>query len=188
MQKTLTLAVSLLLIINISYGQLLRKILPSNNTSASIATVVESYKNNYRSIQAEAIAPDEDRDIFMSAIQLPGTEQAVIYRFHSKTDTSASWQVTLFKGEEFKDAEKAYNNAYKAIKQTRFKVGIDNYGFEGEKVPATDAIRFTSSLLYPTIKTGVYEHYMAQLDLIYSFDGWKVQLSLHSRKDDTERY
>lgn len=188
MQKNLTLSFALLLLINISYGQFLKKIIPANNSSQSISNVVESYQNNYHSIQAEAITPDEDRDIFMSAIQLHGAQQAVIYRFHSNTDTSAGWQVLLFSGQEYKDAEKAYNNAYKTIKQSRFKVGNDNYGFEGEKVPATDAIRFTSSLLRPTINTGVYEHYMAQIDLIYSFDGWKVKLSLHSRKDDTERY
>ncbi len=188
MQKNLTLLLALLLVINISYGQLLKKILPANNASQSIATVVESYRHNYRSIQGDALAPDEDRDIFRSAIQLAGAEPAVIYRFHSDTDTSASWQVVLFSGEEYKDAEKAYNNAYKTIKQTKFKIGNDSYGFEGEKIAATDAIRFTSSLLRPTITTGVYEHYMAQVDLIYSFDGWKVLLSLHSRKKDTERY
>jgi len=188
MRKSFTLSMALLLIINISYAQLLNKVLPASPFSTSLSTVVENYQNNYQHIQGGALPADEDRDIFLSTVSLPGSSLCVIYRFHSKQDTTASWQATLYTGEDFKEATKVYKNAFKQIKQTNFKVGINRISFDGSMENPTEALRFTTSILRPSQYTEVYKNFIAEIEMLNSIEGFTVRLNLHSRKEDTERY
>lgn len=188
MRKSFTLSMALLLIINISYAQLLNKVLPASPFSTSLSTVVENYQNNYQHIQGGAMPADEDRDIFLSTVSLPGSSLCVIYRFHSTQDTTASWQATLYNGEDFKEATKVYKHAFKQMKQTKFKVGITQISFDGNMEQPTEALRFTSSILRPSQHTDIYKNFIAEIEMLNSIEGWIVRLNLHSRKEDTERY
>jgi hypothetical protein len=187
MQKLLTLSTALLLMLNVSYAQLHNRLLSPNPFAESLSKVIENYQNNYLHIQGQPLTPDEDRDIYQSTIALPGASQCLIYRFHSTEDTTASWQAILYSGEDFKEASKVYRNSYKHLKQTKFKVGITNNGFEGQMENPSEDLRFTSSILRPATYTETYKNFMAEIEMINSIDGWVVQLNLHSRKEDTER-
>lgn len=188
MQKLLTLSAAMLLFANTSHSQLLSKVIPPSAFSQSVSAIVENYSNNYHQIQGESLPADEDRDIFLSTVSLPGTSKCVIYRFHSEQDTTASWQALLYSGEDYKEAVKAYKNSFRQLKQTKFNVGITKVSFEGELEAPSEALRFTSSVLRPSVTSGVYKNFIAEIELLNSIDGWTVQLSLHSRKADTERY
>ncbi len=188
MQKIFTLSVALLLIINFSYGQLLSKITPPNPFAQSLSAIIENYQNNYFAIQGEALPPDQDRDIYKSTIGLPGASSCVIFRFHSAEDTTASWQAVLYNGEDFNEASRVYKNSFKYLKQTKFKEGIKSNSFEGSLETPTEYLKFTSSILRPAVYTEGYKNFMAEIEMINTIDGWTVQLSLHSRKADTERY
>ena len=188
MRKLLTLAIAMLLMLTISYAQLIKKVLPPSPFSLSLSSVIENYQNNYRQIQGDILQPDEDRDIYKSTLALPGATQCVIYRFHSKEDTTASWQAILYEGEDFKEATKVYKNCYRSLKQTKYKVGITYYTLDGEIENPSEELRFTTSLLRPTIYTDVYKNFIAEVEILNSMTGWTVQLNLHSRKNDTERY
>ena len=188
MRKLLTLSMALLLLSMISKAQLLNKLHPNNGFTESIAKVVENYQNNYLAIQGDSLPPDEDRDIFQSTIKVPGATECVIYRFHSEEDKTASWQALLYEGEDFKEASKVYKTAFKNLKQTKFKVGVSSYSFEGSMEDPTEALRFTSSILRPTNDSDLYKNFMAEIEIINTIVGWKVRLNLHSRKADTQRY
>lgn len=188
MRKFLTLSVAVLLLLNSSQAQLINKVLPVSPFSQSVAMIVENYSNNYRQIQGEALPADDDRDIFLSTVSLPGITKCVIYRFHSNEDSSASWQALLYSGEDFKEAVKVYKNSFRQIKQTKFNVGITRLSFEGEIEAPSEVLRFTSTVLRPSIATGIYKNFVAEVEILNSVEGWTVQLSLHSRKEDTERY
>lgn len=188
MRKLLSLTMALLLIINISYAQLLNKILPASPFSTSISTVLENYQNNYQQIQGGALPADEDRDIFLSTVTLPGSSLCVIYRFHSKQDTTASWQATLYDGEDFNQATKVYKHVFKQMRQTNFKVGMNQFSFDGSMEDPSESLRFTSSILRPIQHTGNYKNFIAEIEMLNSIEGWTVRLNLHSRKEDTERY
>lgn len=188
MQKLLTLGTSLLLMSHISNAQLLHKLLPTNAFTESLAIVVENYQNNYHQIQGAALPADEDRDIFQSEIRLPGASQCVIYRFHSVEDTTGSWQAILFTGEDFKEASKVYKNTFKYLKQINFKVGEIKNSFEGNMNSPTDELRFTTTILRPAIYSEIYKNFIAEIEMINTIDGWTVQLNLHSRKADNEKY
>ncbi len=188
MQKLLTLATATLLFASSTQAQLLSKVLPPSPFSQTVSTVVENFPNNYHQIQGDALPADEDRDIFLSTISMPGTSKCVIYRFHSEQDTSASWQAVLYTGEDYKEALKIYKSSFRQIKQTKFTVGITKVSFEGEFEAPNEALRFNSSVLRPSMQEGVYKNFIAEVELLNSIEGWTVQLSLHSRKEDTERY
>lgn len=188
MQKLLAFSMALALITSVSQAQLLNKILPTSPFAESLAVVVENYQNNYQKIQGAALPADEDRDIFQSAIHLPGTSKCVIYRFHSVEDTTASWQAIIFSGEDFKEASKVYKNTFKYLKQTKFKVGEIKNSFEGDMISPTDELRFTTTILRPAVYSEMYKNFIAEIEMINTIEGWTVQLNLHSRKDDSEQY
>ena len=188
MLKSLTLSFTLVLFLQFSQAQLLQKVLPASPFADSLCKVVENYQHNYLDIQGLALQPDEDRDIFASTVGLPGASSCVIYRFRSRQDTTASWQALLYEGEDFKDASKAYKNAVKHLKQTKFKVGMQKISFDGEVVNPTEELRFTSSIFKPTTYTDIYKNFIAEVEMLNSMEGWIVRLNLHSRKQDTERY
>lgn len=188
MQKILTLAAAMLLLLNISHAQFYKKILPGNNISAAVASITESFQNNYYNIQGDELPADEGREIYRSNISIPGASQAVIYRFHSKEDTTASFQAIMYEGESYKEAVKIYKQIFRQVKGTKFNTGSGKISFGGNMEEPTENLRFTSSQLRPDVTGGAYKNFIAEIELLNSIEGWKVQLNLHSRKDDTERY
>jgi hypothetical protein len=188
MQKKFTLMGALLMMALSSSAQLFKSVLPGHNISGAVANIAENFQNNYRHIQGEALPPDEGRDVFRSSIAIPGASHSLIYRFHSVEDSSAAFEALLYEGESFKEAAKVYRQAFKQIKNLKFNSGFGKISFEGNMEEPTEALRFTSSLLRTDSETKPYKYFMAQVELLNAVEGWKVQLSLHSRKDDKERY
>ncbi len=188
MQKSISLAIAMLLLLNAGQAQFYKKILPGNNISSAVANITENFQNNYYNIQGEELPADEGREIFRSTVVIPGATQAVIYRFHSKEDTTASFQAILYEGESYKEAVKIYKQTFRQVKGTKFNAGAEKISFSGSMEEPTENLRFTSSQLRPDVSSGAYKHFIAEIELINSVEGWTVQLNLHSRKDDTERY
>lgn len=163
--------------------------MPGGNAfSQSLSTVVEHFQNNFHQIQGEMLPSDPDRDIFQSTVMVHGASKCMIYRFHSKEDSSASWQAILYSGEDFDAASKIYKQAFRQTRQTKFKIGLEHYSFEGSLLEPTEDLRFTSSILRSTYEAGQYKNFMAEIEMINTMEGWTVQLNLHSRKSDTERF
>lgn len=187
MQKQLCLFMAMQLMLSMTQGQFVKKEIPPA-FSLSVTNIIENYPNNYRFIQGELLQPDEDRDIYKSMIDLPGATECVIFRFHSKEDTTASWQAVLYEGEDFKDAVKAYRNCFRYLKQIKFKVGITNYSLEGVLENPSEELRFTTTTLRPDTYSALYKNFMAELEILNSMTGWTVRLNLHSRKNDSMRY
>ena len=188
MQKFLLFALATMML-NVTQAQFYKKVLPGgNNISAAVASITENFQNNYRNIQGDELPPDEGREIFRSKVMIPGGSEAVIYRFHSKEDTTASFQATLYEGESFKEAAKIYKQTFRQVKGTKFNAGIEKISFTGTMDEPTENLRFTSSQLRPDVDAGAYKNFIAEVEIINSVEGWKVQLNLHSRKDDDARY
>jgi hypothetical protein len=188
MQKLLTLTVIVFFFTITSSAQFYKKVLPGNNISGAVASISENFQNNYWNIQGEELPADEGRDIYKSTVVIPGASHAVIYRFHSKEDTSAGFQAILYDGESFKEASKIYKQTFRQVKNVKFNAGMEKISFEGDMEDPTEDLRFTTSILRPNVTGGAYRNFMAEVELINSVEGWKVQLNLHSRKQDDERY
>lgn len=177
-----------MLLLSVANAQFYKKILPGSNISAAVASITENFQNNYYNIQGDELPADEGREIYRCNISIPGASQAVIYRFHSKEDTTASFQAVMYEGESFKEAAKIYKQTFRQVKGTKFNAGSGKISFDGNMEEPTENLRFTSSQLRPDVRGGAYKNFIAEVEILNSVDGWKVQLNLHSRKDDSERY
>lgn len=187
MQKSLT--VIMLLLAYSTQAQFYKKVLPGNGgISAAVATITENFQNNFHHIQGNELPPDEGKKIYRSTVLIPGATQQVIYRFNSREDTTASFQALLYEGESFKEASKIYKQAFRQVKGTKFNGGFEKISFSGHMEEPTENLRFTTSLLRPDVSGGAYKNFIAEIELLYAVEGWKVQLNLHSRKNDEERY
>ncbi|MEX0636838.1 MAG: hypothetical protein WD135_08720 [Ferruginibacter sp.] len=188
MLKLFTCAALWLCVSTPSNAQFLSKVIPGGHTfSQSLSTVIEHFQNNYNEIKGELLPSDPDRDIFKSTVLLPGTLRCVIYRFHSKEDSSASYQATLYKGEDFNEAAKVYKKVFKQTSQTKFKVGGENYSLEGTLLQPSEDLRFTSSILRSTNYSDLYKNFIAEVEIINNMVGYTVHLYLHNRKADIDR-
>ncbi|MBC7934650.1 MAG: hypothetical protein H7Y86_04725 [Rhizobacter sp.] len=188
MQKLLTIGAALFLFTGTTRAQFYKKVLPGNNISAAVANITENFQNNYHQIQGDELPADEGREIYRSTVTVPGASHAVIYRFHSKEDTTASFQAILYEGESFKEAAKIYKQTFRQVKGTKFNGGSQKISFDGSMEDPTEDLRFTSSRLRPAVTGGAYKNFIAEIEIINSVEGWTVQLNLHSRKNDEERY
>ncbi len=187
--KNLLPFLSFFLCINLCNAQVLRTGTSSNDFTSGVARVVQDFSNNYWRIQAEALPADEHRSVYRSSVSLPGSLQNVIYRFNSVEDTTASWQSVLFSGEGFENAVKVYKNACRYLGKTRIQFPSGAAGFSGKIIDPDPSLNFTSSLFRLDSEEPAYRNFYAEIEIINTgIESWDVQLNLHSRKEDTERY
>ncbi len=169
-------------------AQFYKSILPSGAFTDSLQLVVADYQLNFYSIQSESLSKNGDVDIYKSLKAVPGAGECFIYRFHSVEDTTASWQAVMYKGEDYKEAVKAYKNCFRLIKKSNLKISDNTMKFEGELQEPVSSVKFTVSSLKPLTSLKAYKNFYAEVELVQIYFEWQVRLNLHSRKGDTERY
>ncbi len=169
-------------------AQFYKSILPSGAFTDSLQIVVADYQQNFNSIQSESLSRAGDVDIYKSLKTVPGAAECFIYRFHSVEDTTASWQAIMYKGEDYKDAVKAYKNCFRLIKKSNLKISDNTMKFEGELVEPVSSVKFTVSSLQPITTLKAYKNFYAEVELVQVYLEWEVRLNLHSRKRDMEKY
>ena len=171
-------------------AQLLKNVIPVNTSfNDSLNRIVNAYLNNYRHIQGKIFQEQSDVDIYYSTQSVPGASEALIYRFHSVEDSTASWQAVMYNGDNFEEAAKVYKNIYRLVNKSRLNFGEVKAGsFKGTYTGPTEDLRFTSSILYSQVESGPYKYFIANIDLLNNFGNWEVRLSLNKKKDDREKY
>ena len=60
--------------------------------------------------------------------------------------------------------------------------------FEGSLNEPDESLRFTVSTLKTNKPDDVLNNFMAEVEMINTYDGWEVHLNIQKRKSDTERY
>jgi hypothetical protein len=121
---------------------------------------------------------------------LPGSLSTVIYRFHSRVDTTASWQATMFQGDTYAEALKAYRNTSRLLNKCRLTLpGSSSVGFSGKLNEPQPNITFASSSFKLNTGDPAYAKFCAEIEMVNTgFDSWEVHLNLHNKKDDSEKY
>ena len=162
--------------------------LPVPSFSDSLSMVINDAGHNYYTIQGVALTSETDRDSYQSKVTLPGSSLCMIYRYHSTQDTSASWHAIMYKGEDYKEAVKSYKNTFRLVKKTKFMLNSKSIHFEGAMDEPDESLRFTVSTLRTSSQVIGYDNFIAEVEMVNSYDGWEVHLNIQKRKNDTERY
>ena len=158
----------------------------SQSFSVNFEKIVLSYRSNFHNIQGEAIPSENEKLVFHSTMTLPGTLHAMIYRYHSKQDTSASWLAVLYTGTEYKSALKHYKSICRQINKFRVAgVGV----FKGDYEDPDPNLRFAGTSYKMESDDKLYKNFYAEVDMVMNADEeWEVYLSLARKKDDQDMY
>jgi len=167
-------------------AQFYKSVLPSPAFTESLGQVARDFRNNFYQIQGAQLPSQEDMDVYKSLVTIPGATHCVIYRFHSKEDTTASWQGILYSGENYNEAVKAYKNTCRQISKSRIKTSDNSLsGFSGKMDEPDANVRFVSSSFKLNSKDPAYDKFYADVELVnLSFDQWEVHLNLQYKRDD----
>lgn len=158
----------------------------SQSFSVNFEKIVLSYRSNFHNIQGEAIPSENEKLAFHSTMTLPGTLHAMINRYHSKQDTSASWLAVLYTGTEYKSALKHYKSICRQINKFRVAgVGV----FKGDYEDPDPNLRFAGTSYKMESDDKLYANFYAEVDMVMNADEeWEVYLSLARKKDDQDMY
>lgn len=185
--KKLCLLILFGLVVFFCNAQLIKPAKPTETFSKTLTIIVLDYKYNFVNLQQKELAGSVGNNIFNSAVCLPGALHCTITRYNSLEDKSASWQATIFAGDSYEEALKAYKNIFSLVKHTSI-AGIDSKatGFIGEMEKPDENIRFTVSELRLNAADPQYKNFTADIELASNMDGWEVHLNLYRKKADTE--
>lgn len=168
----------------LSYSQFYKSLLPSPEFNAALEKIILDFREDYKNIEGELIEKGEV-DLYKSKIQLPGSEDCRIMRFHSVKDTTAVWQATMYTGDDYNAAVRAYQNTFRMVKKSQVKwIDRSSVGFNGTMEAPRESVRFTTSTLVLQLEDYRYKNFEAQVEMLSTYDGFKVQLMLHKRIDE----
>lgn len=187
MKKNHLLLLLILLLTDFCQAQFYRSILPSPDFSNALEKIVLDFRSNFSSIQGNSITKQIGAETYKSIIKLPGATQCVIYKYNSKADTTASWQGIMYKGDNYKEAARVYENVFRLIKKSQVKwIDKSFVNFYGEFEKPAEDLRFTVSTLRFELEDKRYKNFQADVELVSTYDGWEVHLNLHTKHPDDQ--
>ena len=187
MRKSFFVSLFILLSCNFCKAQFYKSVLPSPEFSSALEKIVLDFRINFSSITGSNLSNESESEIYESMVKLPGASECIIYKYHSKADTTASWQAIMYKGDDYKEALKIYENVFRLVKKTQVRWIDKSYiGFKGEMEKPTEDVRFAVSSLRFELDDDRYKNFEADVEMLSTYSGWEVHLNLQTKKPDTE--
>jgi hypothetical protein len=153
----------------------------------AIEAVLHDFPNNLRHITGELLLAQGEIDSYVSTIEPPGAESCVITRYHSHSDSTASWQAKMYSGEDFDRASSAYHAIYKQLQSCYLLLPDSSMVFlKGQWEPAREDIAFTTSTLRLNTGDERYQEVQVDLELLYQVSHWVVNINIVSKRPDDE--
>lgn len=171
-------------------AQFYKSVLPSPEFTSGLEKIVQDFRFNFKNLKDTLLWDDGGTQTYQSSIKLPGAEECRVTYYNSKIDTTASWQAVMYKGSNFNEAMKAYQNTFRLVKKSHMKwLDHSPMRFVGEMEIPKEEIGFATSTLLLDFDDKRYKRFFAEVDLLNSgYDNWEVQLNLLTKKLDDERY
>jgi hypothetical protein len=187
MRRRPTLLALLLFSATLVQAQFYKTILPTSEFKNSLEKIILDFRSNYKNIQGEQLMKEGNIETFESVIKLPGAYACRIFQYNSVVDTSATWQAIMYRGDDYNEAVRSYENIFRLVKKSHVKwIDRSSIGFEGEMKKPKEEMRFTVSTLKFKIDDPRYEKFIAEIEMIPSQEGWEVRFNLVTKKPDTE--
>ncbi len=83
--------------------------------SMAIEAVLHDFPSNLRHITGELVLAEGEIENYACTVELPGAEHCVITRYHSASDTTASWQAKMYTSDDFGKASAKYHALYNRL-------------------------------------------------------------------------
>jgi len=188
MKKIILLLLTIFLMQVSTKAQLIKPAQAPSPFTENLGKVIQSFRNNYYQVQGELLSSVEDVDTYRCSVSIPGSKRSVIYRFHSREDTTAGWQASMYSGDNYNAAVKSYKETCRLVSKGKFNIqGNAAAGFSGKTEMPEGTLRFVSSAYKLTTKDPAYKHFYAEVELVnLTFDQWEVHLNLQNKKVDDE--
>jgi hypothetical protein len=153
----------------------------------TVEAVLQDFPNNLRNITGGLVLAQGETNNYASLVELPGSENCSITRYHSVDDTTASWQARMYSADDFKKAAHEYHELYKKLEVCYVKLVDGSIIYlQGEWEPAREDVSFTTSTLRLTTGDWRYKEVKVELELVYQLSDWVVNINIVSKKRDDE--
>jgi hypothetical protein len=150
-----------------------------------VDSVLIDFPKNLRNITGDSLISQGEVDHFFSRVVLPGSESCTISRYHSKEDTTASWQARMFHGEDFARASAAYHNLYRVLKKCYVHLDDGSMVYlKGEWEPANEDKTFSTCTLTLSTPLWRYRKVKVEIEILYQISDWVVNLNVFSKEND----
>lgn len=152
-----------------------------------IDAVLQDFPNNLRHISGELVMAQGEFENYASVLTLPDAQECIVTRWHSKRDTTASWQAKMFTSDDYSAAEKRYHRLYLQLKGCHMTLADSSLILlEGNWEPAREGVAFTTSTLRLKTDDWRYREVKIDVELVYQLADWAVQINIVSKRPDDE--
>ena len=153
----------------------------------AINAILRDFPNNLRHITGELTLAQGEFENYSSIVQLPGSEQCTITRYHSADDTTVSWQAKMLVTDDFSAAAKVYHELYRKLQRCYLRLVDGSMIYlQGEWEPAKEEAPFTTSTLRLTTGDWRYKDAKIEIELVFLIAEWDVNVNIISKKRDDE--
>ncbi len=185
MKKILFTGIALLTIVY-GYAQTSASIVKTPVFPSAMQQVLHDFPANFHHISGELVLKQAEIENYESLVRLPGSEACIVTRYHSVEDTTASWQAKMFRSEDFNTAALKYKTLYQQLKGCYLQLvdGSIIYLTSEYENPVEEKPFAVSTL---RLKTGDdrYREMKIDLEMIYQFPEWVININVVSKKKDT---
>jgi hypothetical protein len=151
----------------------------------AIDSVLRDFPSNLRHITGELVLAQGEFENYSSIVQLPGAADCIITRWHSTGDTTASWQASMYSGDDFNAAEKCYRQLFHQLRSCYLRLQDSSLVYlKGDWEPAKEEASFTSSSLRLGIEDWHYREVEVQVELVYLLADYAVRINIISKPPD----
>lgn len=183
------LTMALYAIVSIANAQFYKSILPSPEFSKALEKIVLDFRLNYNSIKGDSIVKEGGMETYESVVKLPGASTCNLLYYSSRVDTTASFQAIMYKGENYREAVRTYENVYRLVKKSHIRwIDRSSVAFAGEFEPPKEGLRFAVSTLTMTLDDPRYSEFIAEVELLSAgYDTFEVHLNLQAKRFDENK-
>jgi hypothetical protein len=149
------------------------------NFSMAIEAILHDFPANLRDITGEMVLAEGEIENYACTVDLPGAQHCIITRYHSASDTTASWQAKMYSSDDFGKASAQYHALYSRLQSCYLLLADSSMVYlKGEWEPAREDIPFATSTLHLNTSDGRYGEMQVQLEMLYQETDWVVNINI----------
>jgi hypothetical protein len=151
----------------------------------AIEAILHDFPRNLQNVSGELLLAEGEYENYASTVLLPDATSCVVTRYHSKRDTTASWQAKMYSSEDFGKAAREYRTLFTKLQGSYLRLPDNTQVFlKGKFEPAREETPFTTSTLRLPVVDWRYDDVKVELELVYLLAEWAVNINIVSKKPD----